>query len=480
MGVGGAVCASLILLLGHGRENLLHLVDDAVQLVWVPLDDFLHAVAHGRLTTEECAVSPRTTQQLAHNLAQSPHRPCRRRMCCRTAPPSAWASGRAQLCRCRRTRWRMRLRRGEASGARDPWKTAWRQRRAPCCCGMKRTTSIPTSRGGGEEQKLSTQRTHTSAASSPRVGHTATWTSWWRRLLATAGKGLKQTADEGGGGSGECGLLYLWAPQRRATSARGCQTEESTAAPARSRAQTPSGGRTARWAPRRTQKQNSEGQRGVSWTGRVRLTCLAFPRIRAWSSVISFLLVSVSQSFLLTWAAPIKKQLHIQTTLLKVVRDSHPPPDGALELSLCALNSRCVWTLQWITSPLALFNSRKALNVLFLNGFCKNVCVCDRECVYLLKFPHTCLAWQIMSNMSFLSVCCRFFFSSFFLCCRFIFSSSFASAFAAGWKAPFFSFLACGPAHTEAAANVSIKEAEEETPLLWLRVKTTTFKWYCI
>lgn len=52
-----------ILLLGHGREDLLHLIDDAIQLVWVPLDDLLNGVAHRRLTTKECTVS----QQVYHH-----------------------------------------------------------------------------------------------------------------------------------------------------------------------------------------------------------------------------------------------------------------------------------------------------------------------------------------------------------------------------------------------------------------------------
>lgn len=68
-------------------------------------------------------------------LDKSLHEPCRRRMCCRTAPPSAWVSVRVQLCRCRRTRWWMRPRCGGALGARDLSRTAWRQRQAPCCCG---------------------------------------------------------------------------------------------------------------------------------------------------------------------------------------------------------------------------------------------------------------------------------------------------------------------------------------------------------
>lgn len=45
-----------ILLLRHGCENLLHLINDAVQLVWVPLHNFLDGVAHCRLT-KECSVS---------------------------------------------------------------------------------------------------------------------------------------------------------------------------------------------------------------------------------------------------------------------------------------------------------------------------------------------------------------------------------------------------------------------------------------
>lgn len=35
-----------VLLLGHGCEDLLHLVDDAVQLVWVFLYNFLNGVTH--------------------------------------------------------------------------------------------------------------------------------------------------------------------------------------------------------------------------------------------------------------------------------------------------------------------------------------------------------------------------------------------------------------------------------------------------
>lgn len=36
----------LVLLLGHGCENLLHLVEDVVQLVRVPLCNFLNGVTH--------------------------------------------------------------------------------------------------------------------------------------------------------------------------------------------------------------------------------------------------------------------------------------------------------------------------------------------------------------------------------------------------------------------------------------------------
>lgn len=42
----------LLLLLGHGCENLLHLVDDVVQLVRVPLCNFLDGVTHRRLDTQ--------------------------------------------------------------------------------------------------------------------------------------------------------------------------------------------------------------------------------------------------------------------------------------------------------------------------------------------------------------------------------------------------------------------------------------------
>lgn len=42
----------LLLLLGHGCENLLHLIDDVVQLVRVSLDHFLDGVTHCRLDTQ--------------------------------------------------------------------------------------------------------------------------------------------------------------------------------------------------------------------------------------------------------------------------------------------------------------------------------------------------------------------------------------------------------------------------------------------
>lgn len=46
------VLAFLLLLLGHGCENLLHLIDDVVQLVRVSLDHFLDGVTHCRLHTQ--------------------------------------------------------------------------------------------------------------------------------------------------------------------------------------------------------------------------------------------------------------------------------------------------------------------------------------------------------------------------------------------------------------------------------------------
>lgn len=48
----------LVLLLGHGRENLLHLIDDVVQLVRVLRRNFLDGVTHRRLDThaQRCLV----------------------------------------------------------------------------------------------------------------------------------------------------------------------------------------------------------------------------------------------------------------------------------------------------------------------------------------------------------------------------------------------------------------------------------------
>lgn len=74
--------------------------------------------------------------------------------------------------------------------------------------------------------------------------------------------------------------------------------------------------------------------------------------------------------------------------------------------------------------------------------------------LYLRRSPHTFLAWQMISNMSFLSASCRFFFRSFFLCCRFFFNSSFViSGF--GLKSPFFFFFATGSEHQHVRREIN-------------------------
>lgn len=68
------------------------------------------------------------------------------------------------------------------------------------------------------------------------------------------------------------------------------------------------------------------------------------------------------------------------------------------------------------------------------------ICVCS-VCVYLLRSPHIFWAWQMIWTMSFLSICCLPFLSSYFLCCLFCFSSSFVTSFFFGLNLPFFIFL---------------------------------------
>lgn len=107
---------------------------------------------------------------------------------------------------------------------------------------------------GGEEERLS-ERTHTSAVSSPHVCHTATWINWWCHLLGQQNSFSRNSSNTGRMWWRKRRMLpaYLWAPRRRPASAHGCQTEENTAAPAQSRERTPSGGGTTRWEPRQTQ-----------------------------------------------------------------------------------------------------------------------------------------------------------------------------------------------------------------------------------
>lgn len=75
-------------------------------------------------------------------------------------------------------------------------------------------------------------------------------------------------------------------------------------------------------------------------------------------------------------------------------------------------------------------------------------CVCVCVDMYLLRSPHICLDWLMISYMSFLSASCRLLFRSFFLCCLFFFSSSFVS-FSFGLNPSFFTFLAPGPDLTQ-------------------------------
>lgn len=92
-----------------------------------------------------------------------------------------------------------------------------------------------------------------------------------------------------------------------------------------------------------------------------------------------------------------------------------------------------------------------------------NQCACECMCVrvhvhvYLLRSPHTCLAWQMIWNMSFLSASCLVFFSSFFFCCLFCVSSSSVWPFF-GLNSPFFIFLAAGPDHTHTQNNHQEKD----------------------